>query len=235
MDHSEAVDQMATERYLLDELTPELREAFEEHVFDCPECALDLRATAAFVNEIKVQLPELTMESAKESAAVKPNPVVEKRERFSWWKPIFANPMIAGPAFAVLLLVVGYQNLVTYPALRAEVSEPRIVQMIPLRAATRGGALKAIDASHKRDLGFVIDLPQDTVYPSYAVELYDAQGKSVWSKGVMEAASGDGTLSLAIPGSGLQTGAYDLRVSGVSAAGERAEVVRYELQIQFSE
>jgi len=47
MDHSEAVREMAAERYLLDELEPEAREAFEEHVFDCPECALDLRAARA--------------------------------------------------------------------------------------------------------------------------------------------------------------------------------------------
>ena len=59
MDHSEALQQMAAERYLLDELTPDAREAFEEHLFDCPECALDLRAGAAFVEEAKAQLPKL--------------------------------------------------------------------------------------------------------------------------------------------------------------------------------
>ena len=31
MDHNEAVRQKATERYLLDELDPELRDQFEEH------------------------------------------------------------------------------------------------------------------------------------------------------------------------------------------------------------
>ena len=59
MDHSQAVEQMAAERYLLNELTPEAREAFEEHVFDCHECAMDIRAAAAFVDEAKIQLPAL--------------------------------------------------------------------------------------------------------------------------------------------------------------------------------
>ena len=59
MDHTDAVQQMTAERYLLEELTPEERNRFEEHAFDCPECALDLRAGAAFVDEAKAQLPEL--------------------------------------------------------------------------------------------------------------------------------------------------------------------------------
>jgi len=40
---------MAVEKYLLEELTPELRDEFEEHFFDCQECALDVQATAAFM------------------------------------------------------------------------------------------------------------------------------------------------------------------------------------------
>ena len=53
MNHSEAVEQMTSERYLLNELAPDARDAFEEHVFDCPECALNLRAGALFVHEAK--------------------------------------------------------------------------------------------------------------------------------------------------------------------------------------
>jgi len=60
MEHTEAIEKMAAERYLLGELAPEELEAFEEHVFDCPDCILDLRAGEAFVAEAKVQLPELT-------------------------------------------------------------------------------------------------------------------------------------------------------------------------------
>ena len=58
MDHSESIRLMAAEKYLLGELAPELREQFEEHFFDCQECALDVRAGAALVarpaNRIKL-------------------------------------------------------------------------------------------------------------------------------------------------------------------------------------
>ena len=69
MNHSEAVEQMTSERYLLNELTPDARDAFEEHAFDCPECALDLRAGALFVHEAKVQLPELVASQARSEMA----------------------------------------------------------------------------------------------------------------------------------------------------------------------
>lgn len=49
MGHDEAIQMLAAERYLLDELDHKLREEFEEHLFDCRECALDLRAGVIFL------------------------------------------------------------------------------------------------------------------------------------------------------------------------------------------
>lgn len=49
MSHDEAVETFAAEQYLLEELDSRLREEFEEHLFDCQECALDLRAGATFL------------------------------------------------------------------------------------------------------------------------------------------------------------------------------------------
>src|SRR5215467_5533997 len=75
MDHNEAVRQNATERYLLDELDPELRDQFEEHLFDCQDCALDLRAGAMFVEQSKIILAEPDVSRApKELAPAKAKP-----------------------------------------------------------------------------------------------------------------------------------------------------------------
>ena len=38
---------MAVEKYLLQELAGEERDQFEEHFFDCQECATDLGATVS--------------------------------------------------------------------------------------------------------------------------------------------------------------------------------------------
>src|SRR5580698_5105204 len=56
MDHDTAVRQRITERYLLNELDPQARDEFEEHYFDCPDCAADVHAGALFVEQSKVVL-----------------------------------------------------------------------------------------------------------------------------------------------------------------------------------
>lgn len=53
MDHDQAVQTHAVERYLLKEMTPSEREEFEAHYFDCTACADDLRAAARFIEEAK--------------------------------------------------------------------------------------------------------------------------------------------------------------------------------------
>ncbi|PYU53470.1 MAG: hypothetical protein DMG48_01380 [Acidobacteria bacterium] len=47
MDHNEALRLHAVEKYVLGELPPSLRDEFEQHFFECQECALDVRAAAA--------------------------------------------------------------------------------------------------------------------------------------------------------------------------------------------
>lgn len=53
MDHDEAIQRGAVEKYLLNEMPLPERDEFEEHYFDCPACAEDLRATAAFLDAAK--------------------------------------------------------------------------------------------------------------------------------------------------------------------------------------
>jgi hypothetical protein len=235
MEHSEALQQMAAERYLLDELTPDAREAFEEHLFDCPECVLDLRAGIAFVDEAKAQLPKL--------AGAKPAPVpvrsrAPKAER-GWWQ-IWFQPAFAAPVFASLLLVIGYQNLVTYPGLRAAANQPRLLPWTPLHGATRGAHLD-ITADRRHGVALPIDLPQPPsigAYTSYTFDLTDPQGKQVWTGAV--AASGDEAgdgqrISLVIPGAMLSSGTYTVTVTGVAAHGERSQIDQFAFDLHLTD
>ena len=233
MDHNEAVQQMAVERYLLDELAPEARDAFEQHAFDCSECALDLRVAAAFVAEAKIQLPNISSPSSASSSPSPLKPPVKKRDWSFWWRPAFAMP-----AFAVLLGVIAYQNLATIPSLRKTADEPRIVRPTAIHAGTRGAAHVAVAADHTQGLVLSIELPQAPTYASYAFELYDPSSKKIWSKAVTNSNQGsddDGTVSLTIPGHGLQAGSYTLNTFGLTPNGDRTEIDRHVLDIQFSE
>jgi hypothetical protein len=234
MDHSEALQQMAAERYLLDELTPDAREAFEEHLFDCPECTLDLRAGAAFVEVAKTQLPGLT----GAMPAPVPSRSREHKVKREWWL-FWRQPAFAAPAFATLLLVIGYQNLVTYPRLRAAASQPRLIPWAQLHEAMRGGAPVSIAADRDHGVALPVDLPSqlgEGSYASYSIDLYDPRGKLAFSSIVAapgESDSGPQRLGLVIPGAALHNGVYTLAVSGVGANGERTVIDRYAFEIHL--
>lgn len=230
MNHSEALEQMAAERYLLEELTPDAREAFEEHLFDCTECALDLRAGAAFVDEAKAQLPGI-VERPKASAVVSPS-----KSKPGFWLH-WMRPAFVAPAFAALLAVVAFQNVVTLPALRDAATQPRLVPLTHLRPATRGSSHLALTADRIHGVALQIDLPVEAeavATVSYSLELHDAQGKSAWTATIPASgheSEAEQQLSLFIPGAKLSSGAYTLSVANLGAKGERSSVEEYPFDI----
>ena len=233
MEHNEAIKQMVAERYLLGELTAEQRDAFEEHAFDCPECSLDLRAGAAFIETTKVELPKLAATSADPSMPELVRPVKKKSDWQSWLRPAFAIP-----AFAALLAVVGYQNLATIPSLRMAATNPSVLPSTAFHAGTRGSAHTQVQADRTQGAVLSIELPQDSGVATYSFTLYDPQDKQLWTRTLSAAkagASGDGIVSLVIPGSGLTQGSYTLAIAGVDARGARTEIDRHVLDIQFGD
>jgi|HubBroStandDraft_1064217.scaffolds.fasta_scaffold180384_2 anti-sigma factor RsiW len=233
MNHNDAVQKMAVEQYLLDELTSELRDEFEEHLFDCAECTTDLRAGAAFIQEAKLQLPELAAQPARAES----RPVVRSGARsvdwFAWLRPAFAVP-----TFAAMLAFIGYQNLSTIPNLRTAASSPRLAPWTSFHTGTRGSARTDVAADRKQGAVVVIELSQEIPYANYVFDLYDLQGKHSWTEtvsGSSQAGNGNGTFSLMLPGAGLEQGNYTLVISGVNAQGARTEVERRILNVHFED
>jgi hypothetical protein len=224
MNHSEAVQQMAAERYLLGELTSEQRDAFEEHYFDCPECALDLRAGGAFVDEARRQLPQMNAaQPARKQAA--------RSDWFAWLRPAFAAPV-----FAMLLAVVAWQNFATIPHLRSAAAEPRLGPWMTLHLGTRGAAPMPVQVTRGEGFVLVLDVPPETAWASYAFVLDNPQGRPFWTRTITPAP--DQTvqtpLSLTIPGTGLQQGTYTLTISGITPQGSRTELDRRVLDVHFN-
>ena len=227
MDHKEAIDTMASERYLIGDLSPQLRDAFEAHLFDCQQCALDTRVGAVFIDHAKVLLPALDSQPAPA-----PRPLSlkspTKRSWFAWLRPV-----ILAPAFALLLGIVTFQNVVTYPAMQSAAKEPRLLPTATLLGATRGG--HPVVQTDSRDGGsLLVNLPQDVIYASYVIDLYDAQGKQVWSHSAPSSGSSDGAWSLWLPGGVFSQGSYRLAVSGVTSTGEVVSIQQSLFDLQLT-
>lgn len=138
MDHTEAVRLQAVEKYLLNEFTPPQREEYEEHYFDCFECAEDLKATASFMEGVRQMIREgaLEQQMARQEAPTR-TPSLANRGWFAWLRPAFAIPV-----FAALLLFIGYQNGVTIPRLKTSSSSPSpeiVSSSLHLAGSVRGG------------------------------------------------------------------------------------------------
>ncbi len=230
MDHDMVVRQKMTERYLLGELDPETRDEFEGHLFDCPDCALDVHAGAMFVEQSKVVLAE---KSEPISAGLPaPAPVPVKPGWLAWLRPA-PRTIYAVPVMALLLVVIGYQNLVTYPQMRQALNRPQVLPWAPVNVGTWGSGGPAITTRPGEGFLLFVRIPPDGSYSHYTAELYNPAGKLEWSL-TIPAASAQDQWPVQVPGANRQAGSYTLAVQGVTAAGEAKEVGRasFELQIQ---
>src|SRR5215475_12225763 len=151
MDHDQAIESRACERYLLGELPPVAREAFEEHYFSCPACAAELRAAADLVGAARVVL----------SASLAP-------ARESWLR--WLRPVVAVPAFASLLLLLVYENVVYLPQLN-KAAAPRILDMHSLIAANTRGESLVFSVAPNEPFGLYVDVPADAAHTRYELRL----------------------------------------------------------------
>ena len=221
MDHTESIRLMAAEKYLLGELTPEQREEFEEHFFDCQECALDVRAGAALVEHSKVVLAEpVAVSQVRTPVAAKPGP-------FAWLRPAFVVPLLA-----VLLVVVGYQNLVTYPQLKQLASSPQILPWASINVSTRGASATQISTHPGEGFHLLVNIPPDNHFASYTFDLSSPSGRLEWSRTV-PATSSDEARSIYVPGANQEQGIYTLAVRGNTAANGNSDLGRYSIDVQI--
>jgi len=212
MDHSEAVTKKMAESYLLEELTPEQRDAFEEHYFDCPECAKDVKAAAMLVANVK--------EVLRAEPAFQP---VREPERaragwFSWLQPAY------GLAAALVLAVVLYQNLVTIPGLKeqAKGSVPQALTTFSLIAGSRGAKIAEVQVEPKQPFVLYIDIPTSDNFASYTLDVQPENGVTQFSAPVSAEAAKQ-AVPLFVSGSLLKPGKYVVVVRGNQKANNASE------------
>ena len=225
MDHDAVVRQHMTERYLLNELDPVARDEFEEHFFDCPDCAADVHATGLFVEQSKAVLgSEESQSLVSERPASSPVrvPVPARSGRFGWLRPVFVVPVLA-----MLLVVIGYQDR-NNRLLQQAANSPQVLASAVVNVNTRGAEAISVPAHTGQAFGLTLNVPPDSHFSSYKLDLYSQQAKLEWSRTIP--ASGSDTLSLYVPGSDHAPGT--LAVHGMTAGGESEDLGRYPIELQ---
>jgi len=222
MDHNEALQCQACEKYLLGELSPAQRDAFEEHYFSCAECAIQLRSAADFLGASCEILAASPVQQTKPDADLAPR-------RWTSW---FMQPAFAVPAFALLLLVIGYQNFVTIPGYK-QAAAPRVLPMHSLITAnTLGDESLRFIVPADQPFGLYVDAPYDPAYSTYLLTLLSPSGAATPLRS-LNAAEAQKTQIIAI-NPGRQAGKYTMVVSGLPSSTADSSAAKELARLQFT-
>lgn len=212
MEHGEAMQSAAAERYILGELNAAEADSFEEHFFDCRECADEVRTGAAFLEGGRKLVRQ-------EKEAPVPAPVIsltERRERRAWLPAAVA---------AVLLLGIGT------PLIVQQVNDARPAIDIPsvhmLQASTRAadGDIPSVRAG---DIVYV-DVLGEPSYARYELRVLDPKGQAFLTRPVTPEQVKN-SLPLVLRGWG--PGTYELVIVGMDPAGQYAEISRHRFTVK---
>lgn len=193
MSHDEAIKDDATERYVLDQMTPEERDAFEEHYFDCPVCAEDVKAAIAIREGLAAE-------------RVTPLPVVVPFEP----RPRRFATTLATAASVALTAMLGWMQFGVVEPLRsavAEAREPYTTKTYRLENI-RGTRIEVANSKSGAELD--VDTSAVAGHPApYTCRIVDAQNRP---HGAAFTSSAD-DQKIVIPPKGLEPGDYTIRVS----------------------
>ena len=232
MEHAEAIDTGAAERYALGEMKENERDQYEEHFFDCPDCADEVKAATLF------------LENAEAVVREQDEPVKDRRERklvelpvepsSPWvaWKALFW-PMPLGAAAALVLLLGGpaaYLAFLKLPQLERARAEAESLQAAPWHflSVSRGDPPVVKVTAPQRVVGLTLSKDASRTFPFYFCELRDASGRVVLSN-VIAAPPRGGELQLLLPTGKLQPGAHVIAVAGVETSTSRPKASEFTL------
>lgn len=223
MDHDEAVRMNATERYLLGELTPREHEAFEEHFFECAECAADVRLAYQFRH------------TAKAVFAENPRPVQKHEATFRRWFSLdwMSTVPLAPVACLALFTVVAYQNVVTIPRLQSApsgTSQPEVVASAVLAPSSRGVVPAIFVPAGARFFHLTLDVRPVNQFENYFCELRTRSGAALWRLPISTLDPTTG-LALSVPTKTVSPGSYDAVLAGI-AHGKTTEIDHYRFDVR---
>ena len=229
MNHQDALQQMAVERYLLGELNGPFLESFEEHLFECPACAADVKAGVTFIDAARA---ELKIPQRVTASYVKRPPK---------WTSWFTSPWILGPALAACLFLLAFQTFVLQPRMKLEVARaqtPAVLNPLVLaNAGARGDSIPEIVAPEHGSFVISLDIPAATGgFSGYLCSLSAADGSLLWQTTVSPEQARDALL-INMPTDKTKEGLNTLLIQGLpardSSSGTLEDLARYRFRVRI--
>jgi hypothetical protein len=217
MEHTLAHQTNKIDKYLMSELSHEERLAFEEHLFDCPECAAQITEDYNIIADLKAVLREPAPRTQTEPAKAK----VSWRD---WFRPVTFVPAFAALALA---MVVGYQNLVSIPGML----QPQVLDTTPMVATTRGaGSQVALVRPRAALFAVSFEVFSPVVYAGYVCEFQaEATGRAT-AVDCGQHATAEFMLNLLLPSRKFPAGVYTMILRPVS--NKQVELGRYSFSVK---
>jgi len=212
MEHAEAVNNQATERYLLGQMPETESEAFELHLFECTDCAQDLEQASLFVENARVVLAE---------------PEMRRETLWTRLRRVWSEPLFAAPAMATLALA----GITIYQAgVISQSKEPQAILAFAVKSAVRGASDEIRVPADARYFALSVDLPESPS-PRYRCDLYTTAGSRQFSVETSAPAPGN-PLNILIPARTLEPGSYMLRVRGFQGSSTGPEIAQYSFVLK---
>lgn len=229
MDHQEALRLQAVEKYILGELTPALREQFEEHYFDCPECAKELKVMGSFVTASR-----LVLQDEEISSRVSPHAARATHPGWLNW----LQPVISLPAIMALTAIVVFQMTIAIRSARKQAAVQTVAEVYEtsyrLKGATRGPEAAKIAVRPDESFALDFDFIPSQIFPRYNGSLFDSSGQAVLGFGLNDEQRNK-EVHLVIPGGKVRPGSYELVVAGDTGISNQnlkdSEVLRFSFNV----
>lgn len=233
--HTQIEHDEVFERYVRNRLTPDDRQAFEEHFFACDECFAKVQSMERFAAGAR--------DAAEHGLLGSATGAIDSRSASEWALWAFAGSSFAAIALAVVL---GWALIYRIPSLqRAQEPQQRLARLqanvpmgpepqpnVPLvmLQSTRGEEpMTAVLPADARQLIVWVEIGP-TRFSSYRMEVSAASGRQIMTVDGLRRGP-YGALSASLPAGELQPGTFRVTVSGQTPP-PASLVSEYRLQIR---
>ncbi len=195
MTHHQALESSAAERYLLEEMSELERFRFEEHFFDCEECAETMRLG----HRLRTDAKEIFAAAPSLPASAE---VVPLREGRLAWRP---SARVALPWAAAAVMAIGLMYQAGGPGIPSQDEEARAFAPVALRPASRGETPTVVLPAEGGSVALALDVNTGARDEEITYTLTGADGGAVATGRARVPAQGT-PLLLLVPAERLEAG-----------------------------